>query len=220
MASSVSGSLELLLLMGGGGLLSIFGFWLMLREGPGSGGAKIGFGSLQVSASTAGFAIFFGGLTAFSAPIVAPNSVHQAIVEIAPASLRPGAGDPARFVRARGQIPADDEPRNDEIEGATFLAIGQLRGGTHTGKDVDWYELETEPAAAGRMEVDLAGEARGCRAGFFNDERRYLGLKPLAPGRNRIEIDQTGGDRMYLRLECMESRGVSSYTITHGSSIR
>jgi hypothetical protein len=216
MADSVSGSLELLLLMGGGGLLSMLGFWLMLREGPGGGGTKLGFGSMQVPTSTAGFAIFFGGLAAFSAPIVAPDSVHQAIVQIAPAKLRPGPGDPASFVRARGQMTGDDEPRNDRLEGATFLAIGQLLGGTQSGKDVDWYELELEPVAARRVEVDLAGEARGCRASFFNTDRRYLGLKPLSRGRNHLELGQSGDARMYLKIDCMEAGGITSYTIAHG----
>lgn len=220
MADSILETMDLLLLMGGGGLLSVLGFWLMLREGPGGGGAEIALGSLHVPASTAGFAIFFSGLATFSAPIVAPETTHQAMVRIAPASLRPGTGDPATFVQAGGHFGADDEPANDSFEGATVLDDGQLLGGTQTGKDVDWYQVEVDPRIGGRIEVDMAGAGRGCRASLFNGSKAYLGLEPLARGRNELKLDPASGERIYVKLDCRESDAVNSYTIAYASEGR
>lgn len=207
-------SLELLLLMGGGGLLSVAGFWLMLKEGPGGAGAKIGLGNLQISASSAGFAVFFTGLATFSAPIVAPNSTHEVIARIAPASLRPGS-DPSSFIRAGGHFGMDDEPRNDRMEGATLVELGQLVGGTHSGTDVDWFKFDLSQRPTGQIEVEISEGASGCRASFFDGEKRYLGLDPLDRGRNTLQVVTAGMDDVFVKLDCAETAGIDSYTITY-----
>lgn len=219
MNSLATESLELITLMVCGGLLAVAGFWLMLREGPGGGGATIGIGNLQVSASSAGFAVFFSGLATFSAPIVAPNSTHTVLAKIAPANLRPGS-DATNFRRAGGHFGLENEPQNDQKDGATVLELGQLLGGTHSGIDVDWYRFDLRNVPADEIEVEIAEAGRGCRASFFDEEEQYLGLNPLLRGKNELQLTTGEAEEMFVKIDCIESANTDSYTITFNPVLR
>ncbi|MEM8571184.1 MAG: hypothetical protein AAGG56_09775 [Pseudomonadota bacterium] len=219
MVISVNESLELLAMMGGGGLLAVGGFWLMLREGPGGAGAKIGLGNAQVSASTAGFAVFFSGLATFSAPIVAPTSTHNFVNKIAPANMKPGIAE-TNFVQAGGHVAPDYEPHNDRIEGATLVGMGELVGGTHSGTDVDWYWFDLSAQQGEPIAVEIAENSQYCRSSFFNLEREHLRMENLSAGLNQIDIDPGSSERVYVKLDCAESAAVSGYTIAYDRALR
>jgi hypothetical protein len=212
MAGSATESPALLSLMLGGGIVAMLGFWLMLRVGTGGESLRIGIGSAKISASSAGFAVFFGGMAAFSAPIIAPGSIGGLLSEIAPVSLMPGEGSTG-FVQAGGRLGPDDEPDNDQIAGASPVAPLQLVSGRNSDKDVDWYRFDTRGRESGRIEVNVSVGSSGCHVRFFDNRQHYVGTRPLDRGKNLFKVSVTGNPGLYVQIGCVQGASADRYTI-------
>jgi hypothetical protein len=217
MAIAALNSSELVSLMVAGGGVAITGFWLMLREGPAGEAAKISLGSMQVSSSTAGFAVFFSGLAAFSAPVVAPVSTRAFMNTIIPASFGPGeesVGDSPAFVQASGHISAQPTQPNTNISNAMIVEPGKLVGGTHARDQSDWYLFDTRSVTDPQIEIEISERNRGCHAHFYDDQQKYLGLVSLTRGRNALNLDVKGNEGFYVQLACVQNATTQSYTVT------
>ncbi|WP_424932821.1 hypothetical protein [Amaricoccus macauensis] len=208
----------MLAFMAAGGALAAAGIWLILRESAAGGAAKIAIGPVEMQSASVGFTVFLAGATSFTAPLVAPEATEE-LFERAAVATRGGLADlgPTRRDTATGLpdgvMPADPEPANDTIEGATLVRVGDLAGGFHDGQNSDWFQLDTGELVNRRIAVEISEKIEDCYAHFYDGQQAYLGLVSLIPGRNQFDLDVNDNASFYLQLSCMKESAADAYTI-------
>lgn len=194
-------------LLAGGGTLAAAGIWLMLRETASGAPVKFALGPVQVQSASIGFSMFIAGASAFTAPLLAPESTEELVdsimemaggglAEVGPTQRRANRGMP------EGLVAKDAEPDNNTREGAATVRAGDLAGGSHDGEDVDWFRLDVADYDGQRIIVELTERAKDCFAHFYDGAQAYMGLVDLQAARNVFELDVNDNESFWLQLSC------------------
>lgn len=206
-------------LLAGGGTLAAAGIWLMLRETASGEPLKFALGPVQVQSASIGFSVFLAGASAFTAPLVAPESTEELVdtimemaggglAEVGPTQHRANGGLPI------GLVPKDAEPDNDTRAGAATVRAGDLAGGFHDGENIDWFRLDVSDYAGRRIVVELTERATDCFAHFYDGAQTYMGLVDLQAARNVFELDVNDNESFWLQLSCTRDGIDDPYHLT------
>jgi hypothetical protein len=192
-----------------GCILAIAGIWLMLKETASGEAAKIAVGPMEVQSASVGFSVFLVGASAFTTPIVAPETT-QALIErltlVRSAGLAEISASEQRAPAAAlpaGLVPSDPEPDNDRRDGAAPVQAGDLAGGRHAGENADWFRLDTADLGDRRIAVEISERTGDCFAHFYDGGQAYMGLVSLVPGRNQFELDVNANASFWVHLACL-----------------
>lgn len=204
-------SAQFISLMAGGGIAAMLGFWLMLREGPNGSAARFMLGNYQVSSLSTGFALFFSGVTAALAPIVAPEALMSRDSDVTEATS---------FIEANGHGGQGIAPGTIEmLTGRAIEPRGRLAQGAHANEDADWYYVDLAQARGEGVAIEVAHDTPDCHVHLYDDRQRYVGLRSLHEGHNKLDVQTEGIAGYYLKLACLQEGRGDSYTVRFDSAV-